>query len=381
MIVAQVALSVVVVFGAVVAGRALIAVLQVPLGFVADDVIVVGVSLPSEAGQTVDDHEQLTFFTQALERLTERGDVVSAGAVGQLPLGGWVVDSGVRLPESDERIGGLVYALPNYWQTAGIRLLRGRLPTWDDVGEGSALAVLSESAARRWFGERDPLGAALEDSDTGRRLTIVGVVGNVVAYRDLRPGAIAYAVPDRGSVGVRNLLVRVRSHDDEVLSSIRHEVVALTPDRTLVDAAWWSDAISAITAYRNPRFQALVLGGFGLLALSLTALGTFAIVAFLVAVRTHEVGVRAALGATPGSLVRAMLVHAVVPVAVGLLTGLIATRGIARLAETQLFDVDTHDPIALGTVVFAVLAIALLAAWIPARRASRVDPVVALRAQ
>jgi putative ABC transport system permease protein len=337
--------------------------------------------LPGDAGDTADDRERPTFFTQALQRLNERGDVVSAGAVGQLPLGGWVVDSSVRLPASHERLGGLVYALPRYWQTAGIRLLRGRLPSWDDVDAGSAVAVLSESAARRWFGERDPIGAALEDSDTGRRLTIVGVVGDVVAYRDLRPGPVAYAVPSAGDAGVRNLLVRARSHDDAVLRSIRREVVGLAPDRTVVDAAWWSDSISALTTYRTPRFQALVLGGFGLLALSLTALGIFAVIAFLVAIRTHEVGVRAALGATPGSLVGMMLMHAVVPVAAGLIAGLIATGGIARLAETQLFDVDARDPFALAAVLFAVLAIALVAAWIPARRASRVDPVVALRAQ
>lgn len=381
MIVAQVALSVVVVFGAVVTGRALIAVLQVPLGFVPDNVITIGVSLPREVDEATADAQMWKFFTETVKTLAQRGDVVSAGAVGQLPLGGATADAGIRLPGSDERLGGAVYALPGYWQTAGIPLLRGRLPSWDDVDGGSAAAVLSESAAHRWFGQRDPLGAALEESHTGRHLTIVGIVEDVVTRRRLWSEPVAYVLPYEGNGWVSNLLVRVRSPDDRVLSAIRHAVVALAPELTVVNAAWWSDWIGDLTAYRNPRFQALVLGGFGALALALTGLGIFAVVAFLVVIRTREMGVRAALGATPGSLMAAMMRHAMLPVGAGLLIGLIATRWIARLAEAQLFDVETRDPLALAAVSLGILAIALLAAWLPARRASRVDPVVALRTE
>lgn len=389
MIIVQVALSVIVVFGAVVTGRAFIAVLQLPLGFVPDDVITIGASLPGEVDQTVDAQTQMTFITQALETLTQRGDVVSASAVGQVPLGGWVVDAGVRLPGAEERLGGLVYALPGYWETAGIRLLRGRLPSWDDVDGGSVAALLSESAARRWFGERDPLGAALEESHSGRRLTIIGVVEDVVTSRRLWSEPVAYAlpqgrngwVPGEGNGWVRNLLVRVRSRGERVLGEMREDVLALAPGRTVVDAAWWSDSIGDLTAYRTPRFQALVLGSFGALALMLTGLGIFAVVAFMVVIRTREMGVRAALGATPASLVGTMMRHAMLPVGAGLLIGLIATRWIARLAEAQLFDIETRDPRALAAVSLGILAIALLAAWLPARRASRVDPLVALRTE
>jgi len=147
-----------------------------------------------------------------------------------------------------------------------------------------------------------------------------------------------------------------------------------------VSAAWWTDEISNVTAYRNPRFQSLVLGTFALLALGVTTLGIFAIVGHQVVSRTREMGVRLAIGATPQSLVTTVVRQAIAPVVVGLGFGLLLIRWARELAEAQLYEVNTRDPWTLAAAAAAVLVAALVAAYLPARRATRIDPVAVLRA-
>jgi ABC-type antimicrobial peptide transport system permease subunit len=165
-----------------------------------------------------------------------------------------------------------------------------------------------------------------------------------------------------------------------MLAEMRREVGQLAP-RTAVTAVWWSDSIDGLAAYRNPRFQMFVLGTFAVLALGLTALGIVAIVAFAVAARKREMGVRLAIGAAPQSLVRLVTRQAVTPVVVGMCLGLVGTQWLKRIAEAQLYDVDARDPVTLSAAAIVVVSSALLAAYIPARRASQVDPIVVLRAE
>jgi putative ABC transport system permease protein len=164
------------------------------------------------------------------------------------------------------------------------------------------------------------------------------------------------------------------------VAAIRRGIGAIAYGRPL-KAGWWNDSIQAMTAYRNPRFQTLVFGTFAGLALLLIALGTFGVVSFSVAARTHEIGVRLALGATPRSLVGMMVGHTLAPIAAGLILGLVLTRWLSKLAEAQLYQVKTNDPAMTVVAALVVTAVAVLAAYAPARRASRVDPLVVLRAE
>jgi putative ABC transport system permease protein len=148
-----------------------------------------------------------------------------------------------------------------------------------------------------------------------------------------------------------------------------------------VTITWWSDGISAIQAMRDPRFQALVLGSFAGIAIGLTGIGIFGIVSFLVANRTREMGIRLAVGAKPGALVRLMVGQAIVPVLVGLAAGLLSAKSAARLAESRFVKLDTSDPWPLVIAGVVVLAATLLAALTPARHAARVDPTIVLRAE
>jgi MacB-like periplasmic core domain len=277
-------------------------------------------------------------------------------------------------------IAGIVHVLPGYFETVGMTLVRGRLPTWEEFRSGADVAVVSEAAARVLGGDGEVLGARFTNG-RDREWSVIGVVGDLrrSLRRDLREVAPVYALPGARSA-LRGIVVRTRTRQDAVLNDIKREVGTLTPG-VPVGAGWWSDSISNVTEYRNPRFQTLVLGGFATLALGVTALGVFAAVAFMVAARTHELGVRLAIGARPGSLIGLMIRATMMPVAIGLIGGIAATRWLGRLAEAQLFEVNARDPATLAAAGATVIVTALVAAWLPARRASRLDPLIVLKAE
>jgi predicted permease len=371
----QVALSIVLVFGAGVAGGELVRVLSVPLGFEPANVLTVEVSAPEQNGK-----DRQAFYVRALEVLARRAELTSVGATGLLPLSNAPGNEPGWTPESKE-MGvetGIVHVLPGYFEAVGMRLLRGRLLEWSDVQSTAGVAVLSESAAQALFRGRDPIGAVFENSG-GRQFSVVGVVADI---GNLKPGEkplpFSYVIPGETTRTLK-LVARARSRQDAVLADLRREIGGLAPN-TVVRAGWLADSIGAVTEFRNPRFQTIVLGSFGVLALGLTTLGVFGVVAFLVASRSHELGVRLAVGATPRLLVRWALRQAFVPVAAGLLLGLLATQWVRPLAEAQLYRIEAgQTEITLALATTTVVAAALLAAYLPARRAGKVDPIVVLR--
>jgi putative ABC transport system permease protein len=211
---------------------------------------------------------------------------------------------------------------------------------------------------------------------------VVGIVGDVRRSLSRALDPPAYVVPPDDTNRGLTLVARMRVRQAGTLADLRWTLTGLAPD-TPVTGVWWSDSISVLTAYRTPRFQLLVLGTFAVLALGLTGLGIFAAVAGAVALRTRELGVRLALGASPRSLVRFAVGRALVPIATGVVFGLIATEWLRRVAVASLFqlDVSTGAALTLGAAVTVVASAALVAAYVPARRASRIDPVMVLRAE
>ena len=375
LIAVQVAASIVLVFGAVVAARAFVSVLNVPLGFEPAQVVTVSV-WPPDTGKALQD-----FYVAAIENLASRPDVVAAGAAGSMPLDSSAPDQGMGMPDGTRGPAGLVHVLPGYFEAAGIRLVRGRMLDWNDVRGSAEAALLSQSAAAAAFPGTDPLGRTFTNT-RGRTFTVVGIVSDVLkshgSATDSPPG---YIIPGADSRGL-TLVVRMRPgvRGEDVLVDLRRQIAPMAPG-TPVTAEWWSERIAALSAYRNPRFQTLVLTGFGLLAMGLMGVGIYAVISFLVVARTREIGIRVAIGAEPRALVRHMVRQAAVPAALGVIAGLAATRWMARLAEAQLFEVKTNDPWTLAGAALTVAAATLLAAYIPARRAAEVDPLVALRAE
>jgi len=375
LIAVQVAASVLLIFGAVVAARAFIDLLNVPLGFEPSSVVRVSVrpNLRETALQN--------YYVSILETLAGRADIVAAGASSSMPLDSSAPDEGMVFLDGSSAPAGLVHTLPGYFEAARIPLIRGRSLTMDDVRGDSGAAVISQSAAAAVFPGRDPLGQAFTNS-RGRRFTVVGVVGDVLkSHTDRDAWRAVYIVPG-DAIRQMTIVVRMRPGNtgDAVLADVKQQIAFRSPQAPVV-TDWWSNWIAMLGDYRNPRFQTLVLGGFGLLALVLTATGVFAMIAFLVASRTREIGIRMAIGAEPRAVVTHMARFALAPVLLGAAAGVFATRGMAKLAEAQLFKVDTNDPVTLVVASITVLAAATLAAYVPARHAARVDPIVALRAE
>jgi len=371
MVAVQVALAIVLVFGAAIATKTFLSVLQVPLGFNPQNVIVMSIRPPvGVTGPGVSD-----FYVRAMDSIRAKSGVVSVGAAwGGIPLNNSMWDDGVRAENEGRSPAGIAYVMPGYFETIGIPLVRGRLLTSDDLRGNPTASVVSESAARVLFPGRDPVGETFENG-RGRQFIVVGVVGDVKKFldRDLTPPA--YALPE--TIGAMTLLIKTAGQQDAVLSSLKRQVGAMAPGVPLT-ADWWTNSIGRLTAYLNPRFQTLVLGTFAFLALGLTAIGVFGTIAFLVTIRTREIGVRAALGATSDSLVVLMMKQALIPVVVGVAGGVVMTRWLSALAQAQLFNVDTRDPRTLAIAAIIVVVVAAIASYLPARRASRVDPATVL---
>jgi hypothetical protein len=258
-----------------------------------------------------------------------------------------------------------------------MRLRQGRLPDSGDSRTGIEPAVVTRSAARVLFQGASPLGKLV--TMRTRAAEIVAVVDDVVTDFD-EPHPWIYIVP-RNPGDLSTLVVKTRAQSAEILGDLRREVVALTPPGVAVTAKWLEDSIESHAGYRNPRFQALVLGTFGVLALGLAALGIGAIVAANVASRHREMGVRIAIGSSPRAVIRLAVRETFVSIVVGLAGGIAMTWLLERLAASQIADLERVSIDAIATAVVVVVAAGLVAAYLPARRAGRVDPIVVLRVE
>ena len=371
MIAVQVAIAVAVVFGAAIATRAFVAVLRTPLGFSADNVVQIDIGPPP----SVTDRQ--AFFKNVLDTLARRRDVVVAGATGTLPFSRSAPFSSARIPGTTRNAAEIVHALPGYFETAAVPILRGRAFTWDDARGELNVAVVSQTAARALFENSEPIGGVFEDG-RGNMFRVIGIAGDVRRSVADPPQPWTYVLPGANARGLY-VIARLRERRPAAVAEITADLRALTSFAPIV--TWWADGISADNAYRDPRFQSIVLGTLGALALGLTVLGIFGVVAYLVAARTREMGVRLAVGASPHALVGLVIRQALLPVAIGLVGGVVLIQWGSRLAEAQFFKLETRDPVTLGAAIVTVLAAAFVAAYLPARRATRINPVEVLRAE
>jgi putative ABC transport system permease protein len=377
MVAAQVGIALAVAFGAAVAARTFAAVLRTPLGFSPERVALVSVVAPPrpKAGQTKSADAQ-AYYERVVTALRASPAVVAVGAIGTLPFSRSAPAAVTRPFGSQKGHAGIVYVLPGYFEAAGIAPVRGRLLTPDDARSDPDAAVVSELAARTLFDRGEPIGGEFENSQ-GRRFHVVGVVGDVRNSFNRQAEPQAYVIP---GPDLRSGLMVVASLRDEQARSrdaVTEALRDLTPKPPVVD--WWSNQIGAALEVRDPRFQLIVLGTLASVALGLTALGVFGIVAYAVSARTREMGVRLAIGASPGVLVRLVVRQALPPLAFGVGLGLVLVWLGRGLAEAQFYKVNARDPLALACATGAIVAAAVLAAYIPARRAATINPVDVLR--
>ncbi len=385
LVITQVATAFVTLACTAVAMKSFQAARQARPGFDPSGVLLAGIKLDTSGYHR---EQGLDFLERQQQRLAVMPGVEAAALAENVPLGlsrgSWdtVKPEGyVPTAQEDMRIYRNLIS-PGYFSLMRIPLLAGRDFTADDRAGNPSVAIVSETFARRYFGTRDAVGRVFAIWGGTRKLTVVAVVGDIKIHSLSEAPLPYYYVPLRqffsSDTGIA-VHLRTRGEPLALLPSLRHEVRAVDPNVPVFEALTLEDFISA--ARFAQRIAASVLGVLSGIALVLTSLGLYGVLAFAVAQRTAEIGVRLALGAQPGDIARLVLTRGGRLVLAGLAVGSLAALSVTRLLATYFYGVKSFEPGLFALVVPAVVLAALVACWLPARRATQVDPMVALRAE
>ncbi|MBI3406291.1 MAG: ABC transporter permease, partial [Acidobacteria bacterium] len=388
LVLADVAVALVLLAGAGLMMRSLANLLDVNPGFAPHRVLTMQLSLFGPQFNGNDRNEKVNAaFAQMLERVRALPGVQVAGAVTQLPLGGdgdmygmLFKDKPVANP-ADSPSADRYCVTPGYIEAMGIRVLRGRSITEEDRASAEPVILVNETIARKiWPGE-DPLGKFVQmgGSKTPWR-RVVGVTGRVTHTGLDEPERMQFYAPEvqwHFTDSGLTLAVKTASDPAHLASAIRETVWSVNRNTRIERVATMEDVVSSSASSR--RFAMLLLSLFAGVAVLLAGIGLYGLMAFTVAQRTAEIGIRMALGASPGNMLASVMGRGMKLVLTGVAIGLFAALTLSRLMEGLLFEVKASDPLTLGTVAMVMCVVAMAACWIPARRAARVDPLVALR--
>jgi putative ABC transport system permease protein len=379
---ADVALALLLLTGAGLMMKSFVRLLEVNPGFDPSHTLTLTLSLwgPKSA-----DEPAVAFFDQVLRRVRTLPGVESAGIVSQLPLGGNMDMYGVHvegksLPNPEEDPSADRYSItPGYLRAMRIPVLRGREFDQHDIATSPMVALVNESMARQFWPGEDPIGKRFRMGDTkGPWKTVVGVVGDVLHKGLDAPHTIQVYLPNTQFTDSMVILaVRTSNEPASIAAAVRSEIAALDPQVPVSEVATMDEVVSASVA--NQRFGALLFVLFGVIALVLTTVGIYGVISYGVAQRTHEIGIRLALGAGSREVLSLIVSEAMKPALLGAALGLCAAFGLTRLLTRLLYNVKPTDPLVFAAVLLLLIAVAWLASYIPARRATRVDPIVALR--
>jgi putative ABC transport system permease protein len=358
-------------------------------GFRSDRLFTAAIQLPS-AGYPKNENI-IAFYDRFLERLRALPGVESASAIVPLPLSGsnMVTDFDIEehpLPEG-QRPGAPVRVVgTDYFKTMGIPLKQGRTFNQTEQLNSPPVVIVNERFASKYFpgqnvaGKRIMPGFAADNSGDKMR-EIVGVVGNVKHLSLKNEDSPEMYLPrTQIPFDIMSLVVRTNVSDPSMLTSaIRKELTAIDPSIPLMSVRIFDEYIERTLA--RPRFNALLLSIFAGSALVLTAIGIYGVMAYSVAQRTNEIGIRMALGAAQSNIFKLVIGQAMTVVAISIVIGLVGAFAATRLLNSLLFGVSAWDPLTFSAIIILISLVAFLAAWMPARRASNVDPIVALRSE
>jgi len=385
-IICEVALALIVLVGAGLLIRSFIGLLAVEPGFSSSNVLTMTISLPES--KYPEGHQKASFFQQLLQRVDSLPGVTSAGLVSHLPIAGRNLSTdfaveGRSLPPSGQLpLADYVSISPGYFGVMRIPLLKGRQLTERDVMGSPPVVIINEILARRFWPDQDPLGRRLILGSTiGADQTpraVVGVVGNVrSAGLESEPGPMIYVSYSQNPWPTMSAVIRAAGDPMRLVAAVRREVLALDQDQPVYNVRPLEDVVGASLAAR--RFQMLLLGIFAAVALIMAAIGVYAVMAEVVVQRTHEIGIRMALGARPRDVLKLVVGHGMRLALAGVAIGLAGALALTRWMSSLLFGVSAADPLTFAAVALILTGISLLACYIPARRASRLDPIAAVR--
>jgi len=331
-----------------------------------------------------DDAATAAFYQRALERLRALPGVTAAGAAQIFPLAGddyilsFVQVGKPPVPVGNQPSAAYYAATPGYFAALRIPLKAGRDFNEHDNAAGPPVAIISEAMARQFYRGENPLGQRIQMGNGSKPAEIVGIVGDVRDQELESTGRPAVYEP-AAQIPFGSMYFGVRTVQDpaELISGVRRAIHELDPELPL-DAVGTVDALVA-SSLSQRRFAMLLMAIFAGLALALAMVGIYGVISYSVTQATREIGIRMALGAGRAHVLRMVFRYAAVLLAAGLALGMAATLGAGRLLATQLFAVKPTDPVTYAAVAVVLLGTGLLACMIPAWRAMRVDPVVALR--
>jgi len=402
LVVSELALAVLLLAGAGLLIRSFSRLLEVSPGFQTQHLLTMQLSLPDKVYP--DGAPVQNFFSLLLARVNAVAGIQAAGAVSRMPLtdsysSGSVFFEDTSIPDIPRlpELGDFPFmeidqraVTPGYFQAMQIPLVRGRLLNDADDANAPLVAVVDANFAHRFWPHGDPIGQrvaidAMPDVKprTPRWRTIVGVVGHVKHYALDVEGReqiyLPHAQPLFGTFAPREMTLAVRTSLDpaSVTSAVRDQVFAMDKELPLYNIATMDQLISNSVA--QSRLNLSLLVAFAVLALALAAVGVYGVMAYAVTQRTHEFGIRMALGARPADVLRQVFLEGSRLAALGLAIGLVAALALTRLMASLLFNVKPGDPLTLGVAAAVLTLVALAACYIPARRATRVDPMTALR--
>ena len=378
---AQIALVLPLLSGAGLLIQTLRALQAVPTGFAPEHVLTMNASL-SETRYGEPERQRL-FVTAVLERVTAIPGVEAAGITSDLPFSGSRATTSFEIEGAPDNAGGTPVAdhrqiSPDYFRAMGIALLRGRTFTSED-GEGAVpVAIVNQTLASRYFPGIDPIGRRIIYSRSRTRVQIIGVVSDVV-HDDLRAEPIAEIYVPFAQFPLTRIFLAVRAVTGPVLlPAIRAAVADVDPEQPVYSVRMMEERVAQSIAPQ--RATSLLITTFSLLALVLASIGLYGVIAYGVAHRSRELAIRTALGARPADLARLVLQHGFLLVLPGLLIGLGAALVFMRVLASLLFGVEPGDAMTLALACMSIILIALAACWSPARRATRTDPMYAMRA-
>ncbi|HYV07145.1 MAG TPA: ABC transporter permease, partial [Blastocatellia bacterium] len=382
LVVVEVALALVVLVCSGLLIRSFLRLQQVNPGFNANNALTVNIALP---GRKYPNPDQFSgFFTQLIEKTSALPGVVSVGATQSLPIqSDYVLGFNIqgRPPDAPgEGKSTNYYAVtPDYFKAMGIPILRGRGFTDQDNMTAPKVAVINETLAKAYFPDEDPIGKSINVTLGPEQFReIVGIVADVKQYGLAQPSTFqTYGPYLQTPFSGMTLVVRTEHDPASLTGAIRGEVLSLDKEQPISRVKTLDQILSAST--QQQQFLMLLLGVFAGVALILAAVGLYGVMSYAVTQRTHEIGIRMALGANAGNVLRLVVGHGMMLALIGVGIGLAGAFAVTRVMKGLLFSIGATDPLTFAAISVLLTGVALGACLVPARRAIKVDPMVALR--
>ncbi len=385
LVVCEVALTVVLLIGAGLLVRSFQRLASVPVGFSAEHVLSARLSLPQL--RYASPASRARFVARVLERLEASPGVSSAGVISRLPLlpgnSTRSLDIKGRPSAADDLAPDYLVASPDYFRSMGIRLLRGRMFTERDDAKAPAVVIVNAAMARHFWGAQNPIGQFVTAGACGKEnewCEVVGVVEDIHQHNlDEKPRPAMYVPYARDPWPFMAIVVRTATDPAAAASSVTGAVHAIDKDQPVYDIRAMHDVVE--TSFAPRRVRMLFVLSFAGLALILACIGIYGIVSYGVAQRTHEIGIRMALGAERRDVLRLVIAQGLKLAAAGAAAGLVLAAALSRLIAGMLFGVRPTDAASFAACLALVMGVAALASFLPARRATRVDPAASLRGE